>query len=138
MISSEQNIYIAVVDDDESLCRSLSRLLRAAQWQPITYRSAELFLADTKHPKFDCLLLDIQLRGMSGLELSQRLSAVHDTTPVIFITAHDDPEVRAQAESAGCAGYFRKTESGTDILTAIRRIISPGVTSGQGRVTSDQ
>ena len=122
-MSSSLNIYIAVVDDDESLCRSLSRLLRAARLQPITYPSAELFLADTKHPKFDCLLLDIQLKGMSGLELSQRLAAVKDTTPVIFITAYDDPEVRGQAETSGCAGYFRKTESGADILAAIHRAI---------------
>ena len=121
------NTYIAVVDDDESLCRSLSRFLRAAQFQPIAYPSAEAFLADTKHPKFDCLVLDIQLEGMSGLELSQRLSAVRDTTPVIFITAHDDPEVRAQAAASGCAGFFRKTDSGTDILAAIQRAISPAV-----------
>jgi FixJ family two-component response regulator len=120
-MTSSQNIYIAVVDDDESLCRSLSRLLRAMHYQPITYNSAEAFLADAKHPKFDCLLLDIQLQGMSGVELSQRLTAIKDITPVIFITAHDDPEVRAQAETSGCAGYFRKTESGADILAAIRR-----------------
>ena len=123
-MSSTRNIYIAVIDDDESLCRSMSRLLRAAHFQPITYPSAEAFLADTKRPKFDCLVLDIQLKGMSGLDLSQRLSAVKDATPVIFITAHDDPEVRAQAEASGCAGYFRKTDSGADVLAAIRRAIS--------------
>ena len=87
---NSQNIYVAVVDDDPSLCRSFSRLLQAAHFQPITYASAEEFLADTKHPKFDCLVLDIQLEGMSGLELSQRLSAVKDVTPVVFITANDD------------------------------------------------
>ena len=123
-MNSTRNIYIAVIDDDESLCRSMSRLLRAAHLQPITYPSAEAFLADTKRPKFDCLVLDIQLKGMSGLDLSQRLSAVKDATPVVFITAHDDPEVRAQAEASGCAGYFRKTDSGADVLAAIRRAIS--------------
>lgn len=117
-----QNIYIAVVDDDQSICRSLSRLLRAAHFQPITYASAEEFLLDTKHPKFDCLVLDIQLEGMSGLELRQRLSAVNDVTPVVFITAHDDPAVRAEAEAFGCAGFFRKTDSGTDVLAVIRRV----------------
>ena len=120
---STQTIYIAVIDDDESLCRSMSRLLRAAHLHPITYPSAEEFLADTKRPKFDCLLLDIQLNGMSGLELSLRLSAVKDATPVIFITAHNDPEVRAQAEASDCAGYFRKTDSGADILAAIRSTV---------------
>jgi FixJ family two-component response regulator len=115
--------YVAVVDDDESVCRSLSRLLRAAHLQPITYPSAEAFLVDTKHPKFDCLVLDIQLGGMTGLELSERLSAVNDDTPVIFITAHDEPEMRAQAKALGCAGCFRKTDSGADVLAGIRRAI---------------
>ena len=122
-MTGTQNIYVAVVDDDESVCRSLGRLLRAAHFQPITYPSAEAFLADTKHPEFDCLVLDIQLKGMSGLELYQRLSAVKDGTPVIFITAHDDPEVQAQAVASGCAGYFRKTESGADVLAAIRHVV---------------
>ncbi len=124
VMDSTQNIYIAVIDDDEKLCFSMSRLLRAAHLQPITYPSAEAFLADTKRPKFDCLMLDIQLKGMSGLDLRRRLSAVMDATPVIFITAHDDPEVRAQAEASGCAGYFRKMDSGSDVLAAIRRTIS--------------
>jgi FixJ family two-component response regulator len=106
-MSSTRNIYVAVVDDDESLCRSMSRLLHAAHLQPIMYSSAEAFLADTKRPKFDCLVLDIQLKGMSGLDLSRRLSAVNDLTPVVFITAYDDPEVRVQAETSGCAGYFQ-------------------------------
>jgi len=119
---NSQNIYIAVVDDDQNICRSFSRLLRAAHFQAITYASAEEFLADTKHPKFDCLVLDIQLEGMSGLELRQRLSAVNDVTPVVFITAHDDPEVRAQAKASGCVAFFRKTDSGTDVLAAIRRV----------------
>ena len=122
-MSSTRNIYIAVIDDDESLCRSMSRLLRAAHLQPITYPSAEVFLADTKRPKFDCLVLDIQLKGMSGLDLSQRLAAVKDATPFVFITAHDDPAVRARAEASSCAGYFRKTDSGADILATIRRVV---------------
>jgi FixJ family two-component response regulator len=118
-----RNIYVAVIDDDESLCRSMGRLLRAAHLQPITYHSAEAFLADRSRPKFDCLLLDIQLKGMSGLDLNRRLSAVKDATPVVFITAHDDPRVRVEAEASDCAGYFRKTDSGADVLAAIRRVV---------------
>ncbi|HTY63774.1 MAG TPA: response regulator [Acidobacteriota bacterium] len=122
MIGS-QNIYVAVIDDDESLCRSMSRLLRAARLQPVTYSSAEAFLEDSNRPKFGCLMLDIQLKGMSGLDLRQRLSAVRDATPVVFITAHDDLKVRALAEAAGHEGFFLKTSSGADILAAIRRVI---------------
>src|SRR5271168_3636903 len=93
-------IYVAVVDDDESVCRSVGRLLRAAGFQPITYASAESFLADKKRPQFGCLVLDIQLGAMSGLELARKLVADGGHIPIIFITAHDDPEARAEAEAA--------------------------------------
>jgi FixJ family two-component response regulator len=118
------NIYVAVVDDDESLCRSLGRLLRAAGLQPITYPSAEAFLADHKHPKFDCLVFDVQLGGMSGIELHQQLNAAGETTPVIYITAHEDPEARARAAAAGCAAWFRKTDSGNEVIRAILRAVA--------------
>jgi FixJ family two-component response regulator len=121
-MKNPRNIYIAIIDDDESIRRSMSRLLRAYDFQPVTYFSAEAFLLDAKRPRFECIVLDIQLKGMSGIELSKRLSAIKDTTPVIFITAHDDNEVRAEAEASGCAGYFRKTDSGADVLTAIQRV----------------
>jgi len=115
---------IAVVDDDESLCRSMSRLLRAANYSPAVYGSAEAFLADELHASYDCLVLDIQLEGMSGLELHEKLVSSGIDTPVIFITAHDAPEVRAQATTAGCAGFFRKTDSGSAVLSAIEDAIS--------------
>lgn len=121
---STPDIHVAVVDDDESLCRSMSRLLRAASLRPVVFGSAEDFLADQRHKDFDCILLDIQLDGMSGLELHEKLSATGDTTPVIFITAHDAPEVRAQAVSGGCSAFFRKTDSGGAVLAAIRDAVS--------------
>jgi len=123
-MSSTTPTYVAVVDDDESLCRALGRLLRAAGIQPITYPSAEAFLAGTKHPQFDCLVLDIRLGGMSGIELGQRLVAEGGHTPFIYMTAHDDPETRARAEAAGCAAYFRKTDSAAEVLEAIRRLVA--------------
>ena len=120
-MSCSKPTYIAVVDDDEKVCQSFGRLLRAAGLQPITYSSAEEFLADSKRPRFDCLVLDVQLGGMSGIELAQRLQADGGSPPFIFITAHDDPGARDQATAAGCSAYFQKTASGTDVLEAIRR-----------------
>ena len=122
---------IAVVDDDESLCSSFARLLRAAGMQPSTYLSAEEFLADRDHKRFACLVLDIQLSGMSGLSLQSQLTAAGTTVPVIFITAHDDPQTRVQAMAAGCVGYFRKTDSGSDVLDAIRRVVAQHPGSGE-------
>jgi FixJ family two-component response regulator len=121
---SPGNVYVAVVDDDENVCRSFARLLRAAGMQAITYLSAEAFLADLKHPQFDCLVLDVQLTGMSGLELQRHLTGKAPAAPVIFITAHDDPHAREQAVAKGCVGYFRKTAAGNDVLEAIRRAVA--------------
>lgn len=121
-MSDTEPLYIAVVDDDENFGRSLGRLLRAAGMQSITYTSAEAFLADTKHPQFDCLILDIQLGGMSGIDLGRRLVAEGRFAPFIYVTAHDDPEVRAGAEAAGSSAFFRKTDSGADVVDAIRRV----------------
>jgi FixJ family two-component response regulator len=114
--------YVAVIDDDENVGRSLGRLLRASGIQPITFVSAEAFLADTKRPRFDCLVLDVQLGGMSGIALAQRLVAEGGHPPFIFITAHDDPATRAGAQATGCAAYFCKCDSGARVLEAIRRL----------------
>ena len=121
-VSQTRTVYVAVVDDDENFRRSLGRLLRAAGMQPITYASAEAFLADTKHPLFDCLVLDVHLGEISGIELGQRLVAEGHSAPFIVITAHDDPETRARAEAAGCAAFFLKTDPGAAVLDAIRRV----------------
>jgi FixJ family two-component response regulator len=123
-MSTTTPIYVAVVDDDEGLCRSLARLLRAAGMQPMTYASAEAFLADSKQPKFDCLVLDIQLGGMSGIQLGRQLVAEGGHAPFIFLTAHDDPAARADAAAAGCVAFFQKTDAGAEVLEAIRRAVA--------------
>jgi FixJ family two-component response regulator len=120
---SSSTTYVAIVDDDESVCRSLARLLRATGIHAVTYSSAEAFLADSKRPQFDCVVLDVQLPGISGLELQRQLSIPGKSPPVIFITAHDDPRARDQALAAGCAAFFRKTDSGSDVLDAIRNAV---------------
>ena len=124
-VSDIRRTYVAIVDNDESLCRSLSRLLRANGIHPVAYVSAEAFLADAKQPRFDCLVLDIQLGGISGIELHQRLNALGSTIPVIYLTAHDELETREAALAAGCAAYFRKTDSGEAVLEAIRQAAGP-------------
>ena len=88
---------VAVVDDDESLLRSMARLLRAGGFQTVTYRSAEEFLQDDLYPRFNCLIVDIQLGGMSGIELCSHLARLGSVTPVVFLTAHDDGESRERS-----------------------------------------
>ena len=116
--------YVAIVDDDESVRRSLSRLLQQAGFHPIAFGSGEDFLADPLHTHVDCLLVDIRLRAMTGIELHQKVVAEGSQVPVIYITAFDDPSAKLEAMRAGCAGFFRKTDSATDIVAAIRRAIA--------------
>lgn len=115
--------YIAIIDDDESLCRSMGRLVQLAGMHAIGFMSAEEFLADRLSDQFACLLVDVQLPGMSGIELQRQLLAQGSKTPVIYITAYDDSKTRAEALAGGCAGFFRKTDPGQDIIAAIRRAV---------------
>lgn len=114
---------VALVDDDVSLCRSMTRLLHASGIEVEAFHSAESFLEVADRSRFDCLLLDIELGGMSGIELHKRLVAAGATPPVIYITAHHAPEVRAEATQLGCEAYFRKTEPAEVLLGKIREVI---------------
>lgn len=81
-MSRSTHTYVAVVDDDENLCRSSGRLLRAVGLFPVSYPWAEAFLPDTERPYFDCLVLDVRLGGMSGIELRPRLNEMGPTSPL--------------------------------------------------------
>ena len=111
---------IAIVDDDELHCRSLGRLVDRAGFHALVFRSAEDFLVAPQRGAFDCLLLDVQLGGISGIALHRQLLADGDLTPVIYITAHDDPARRTEAFNMGCMGFFLKTDSSSAIIQALR------------------
>ena len=122
-MAGNEQIRVAIVDDDASLCRALGRLLSAAGISSAAYGSAEAFLSDRHGPEPDCLILDIQLGGMSGLDLQRALSAKGREIPIIFITAHDEPEYAEEAERLGCVAYLRKTDPGKSVLEAVQRAI---------------
>lgn len=124
---------VAIVDDDASLCRSLARLVRLSGYEASVFPSAEEFLRASPPARFACALVDIQLGGMSGLELQRAMTARGDPTAIIFVTAHDEPTVRAEAMQGGCAAFFSKTENGERILDAIQKATA---TSPQQRGTS--
>lgn len=114
------NAKVAIIDDDPSWCRALTRMLRGVGIDATTYGSAESFLAERASADFACLLVDLQLGGMSGLELFRQLHARAVRIPVIFITAYEEPGQRAEATQGGCAGFFRKSDPGAAIVSAIR------------------
>jgi len=116
---------VAVIDDDESMCQALSRLLRVAGYEVRTYFSAEAFFDDPAHERASFVVADIQLRGMSGFDLQKRLQQERPALPVAFITAHDEADTRAQASASGCVAYFRKPFPGKLLLKAISKAIAP-------------
>jgi FixJ family two-component response regulator len=115
---------VAIIEDDASVGRALSRFLRGAGFQVVAFSSAEVFLVSPARDSCACLLVDVQLEGMSGPELHRRLREAGNPIPVIFITAHDDPAAEAEAIQQGCAGYIRKTDPGETIVTALRRVLA--------------
>jgi len=123
-------IRVAVVDDDESFSRAISRLLRAAGFEPSVYPSAEAFLQDPTQAPADCLLLDIHMGGMSGLDLRRQLTVLGQTTPVIFVTAHDEPKTRQEAQQVGSSGYLCKPVPGRLLLEAIAKAVGPATPAG--------
>lgn len=122
-INHSSKSYIAIIEDDESLSRSLARLLQASGYMPVTYRSAEAFLGDAKQPMFDCLIVDIQLGGMSGLELGESLARSGSNIPLIFLTAHENWETLKQSISTQHVVLLRKNDPGETVINAIESSI---------------
>jgi FixJ family two-component response regulator len=111
---------VAVVDDDSSVRRSLDRLIRSARLEVSVFASAEEFLASDHRRKVDCLILDVRLPGMTGVELHRHLLASRCNVPVIFITGNGfDDGVRSEAASEWTVAYFRKPFCGDELLEAV-------------------
>jgi FixJ family two-component response regulator len=117
---ADQHQSIVVVEDDPGMKRAIERLLRAAGFQPVSFASAEELLQAEAADSAACLVLDIHLPGLSGLELGRLLVTSGRTKPVIFITGQDEASLRDEAQRLGCA-YFRKPFEGKALLEAIRR-----------------
>ena len=116
---------VAVVDDDASVRRALTRLLQSADLRVLAYASAIEFLDTGLSSAPDCMILDIHLGGMSGLELLSRLRELGHNLPVLIITAHDDAQTREAAARGGCAAYLRKPLDAKvlleEVATAMKR-----------------
>lgn len=113
-------LLVAIVDDDMSVRKALERLIKSAQLQVTSFGSAEEFLSSKHLYKPDCLILDVRLPGISGIELHRQLLAQNYNVPVIFITAHgSDDDARRQAASEWTVGYFIKPFNADELLDAV-------------------
>jgi FixJ family two-component response regulator len=115
---------ITVVEDDVAMARAVDRLLRARGFNVEIFYSAETFLASPSATVARCLVVDIQLGGMSGIDLCRALGARGSQPAFIFITALEDREVKRAAKEVGCIAYLRKPFLSDVLVQAINQAIS--------------
>jgi FixJ family two-component response regulator len=120
MTSDQNTKFIAIVDDDESVQSALQDLMEADGLSARCFGSAEEFLKSGLQRRAACLVVDIRMPGMSGLELQAKLKADRINTPIIFITAHGDSRVRMQAMRDGAAEFLVKPFDDQVLLNRVR------------------
>ena len=120
---SDTTPIVFVVDDDISVRESLEALVRCAGWQPETFASAQEFLSRPRALVPSCLVLDVTLPGLNGLDLQKRIAADRIAMPIIFITGHGDVPMSVQAMKAGAVEFLMKPFSDDALLSAIRHAI---------------
>ena len=114
---------VFVVDDDVSVRESLESLIRWAGWKPETFRSAQDFLSRPRNETPSCLVLDVELPDLNGLDVQERVAADRTEMPIIFITGHGDIPMSVRAMKAGAAEFLTKPFERDVLLNAIRRAI---------------
>jgi len=117
------NGLVVIIDDDASLRRSLSNLLGSVGFHVETFISAEAFLESPHRTQADCLVLDLRMLGMSGLDLLRQLAAEGSLGPTIMLTAHGDEKARRECLEAGAFAFIEKPFRSTALLDAVRRAL---------------
>ena len=120
-MSIPKGSVVVVVENDDGMRRALERMLEVSGFATETFESAEALLAAGAASRARCLVLDIQLSGMSGFDLHRRLQDAGAPPPVIFITGHDNAAVRAQAEALGAIAYLPKPFPPEVLVDAVSR-----------------
>ena len=118
-MAADPTPVVFVVDDDDSVRESLDLLIRTAGWQPETYASAQAFLTRARVPAPSCLVLDVSLPGLTGLDLQQRIAPERSDLPIIFITGHGDIPMSVRAMKAGAVEFLTKPFDDEMLLQAI-------------------
>jgi FixJ family two-component response regulator len=120
MVTNGKTKLVAIVDDDDSMRSALDGLLKAVGFPARAFASAEEFLKSGDQHQTSCLIADIRMPGMSGLELQAQLNAERCRIPIIFITAHGDAKMRMQALRAGAVEFLSKPFDEEVLLESVR------------------
>jgi FixJ family two-component response regulator len=123
---------IAIVDDDEPLREALGSVMKAAGFSPRTFSSAEEFLEWKDREETACLILDVRLPGMSGIELQKQLIETDHRIPIIFVTAHGDGSLRDCLMRAGACAFLSKPVRSGALLKEIRKALETTDCTKQG------
>jgi FixJ family two-component response regulator len=116
--------FVAVVDDEESVRSALLRLLRASALDCEGFPSGEAFLESLATRRPDCLVLDLQMEGLTGRDVQRQLNGLQSQIPLIMITAHDEPTIREQCLADGASAYLRKPLRGDLLIRSIQAAIN--------------
>jgi len=114
---------VYVVDDDTSILKSVGRLLRQFGYDSLLFPSAEAFASHDDFDKAACILLDIDLGDVSGIELRHRLKEANVSVPVIYMTGNDSPAVREAAHQSGCLAYLTKPFDAAALVHSLQRAV---------------
>jgi FixJ family two-component response regulator len=114
---------ISIIDDDESIRNSLAGLVRSVGWKALVYATAEEFMESGVHLNTDCVVTDIQMPGLSGLELKDWLTEHSSPAPVIMITARSEKHLRAQALASGAFCFLEKPFASSTLLSCIEKAL---------------
>jgi FixJ family two-component response regulator len=116
----QKKTLVAIVDDDDLMRSALQGMLKSVDLPSLAFASAEEFLKSSQQHQTACLIADIQMPGMSGLELQAELNSAHCRIPTIFITAHGDTKMRMQALRAGAVEFMSKPFDDEALLGSVR------------------
>jgi FixJ family two-component response regulator len=123
-VDANETRLVSIVDDDESLRRSVKNLLTSVGFRVETFASAEAFLQSAHRADTRCVVLDLRMPGMGGVDLLMHLAAAGASIPVIILTAHSDDDARRRTLQAGAVAFLGKPFHGEALLGAVRRALT--------------
>jgi FixJ family two-component response regulator len=122
----QEQTIIAIVDDDESVCHAIKGLVRSLGMEADTFASGQEFIDFIEampSRRFNCVILDVQMPGLNGLDVQERLKRLGNRFPIIFLTAHDEVSVRERALAAGAVAFLRKPFAAELLIKTLRAAV---------------